>query len=246
MGQKQPAMARLALRSAAVALQLIGVLRLPIEIQHHHQLCSCPQAARDAHCMRAPICNSSSSSSTHTGLTPLLLPHPYAAFVWLLLHTQASRQLLPRPQQPHQQQQQRQQQSRQRQLMPSARPAAMRSLSSFVCTRVSRSRCFPLRAELSSVNTQQPQDALCAWRLTESVWLLLLTPPEHTACCLLHCCTASGANLVPLYRRIFSDQLTPVQAYRWGEQGGFGEQQQRTQLSGRLPPAVGHASPSFR
>jgi len=25
---------------------------------------------------------------------------------------------------------------------------------------------------------------------------------------------ATGANLVPLYRRIFSDQLTPVQAYR--------------------------------
>jgi anthranilate synthase component 1 len=28
------------------------------------------------------------------------------------------------------------------------------------------------------------------------------------------CPAASGANLVPLYRRIFSDQLTPVQAYR--------------------------------
>lgn len=32
--------------------------------------------------------------------------------------------------------------------------------------------------------------------------------------CLLLLCAASGANLVPLYRRIFSDQLTPVQAYR--------------------------------
>ncbi len=29
------------------------------------------------------------------------------------------------------------------------------------------------------------------------------------------CRAAQGANIVPLYQRIFSDQLTPVLAYRW-------------------------------